>query len=375
MLRAADRAGSDVTEGVVDESCARRARSSPGQWPSDGAADVMRPAVLVTGGAGYVGSFTVQRFLAAGWQVVVLDTLELGHAGACEGAELVVGDVRDVDLVAQTLRRFDIGGVVHFAAYKSAAASVHDPARYFENNVVGTLRVLEAMAMCGVPHIVFSSTCAVYGTPEQLPVDERHRLAPESPYGESKRMCEDMLRCFDTSHGVRHVALRYFNAAGAALDGSLGEDWSRSANLVPVAMRAALGVSPPVHVFGTDYPTPDGTAIRDYVHVLDLAEAHVQALEHLRLGGPSMAINLGTATGSSVREVLDAIEAVSGAPVPAVEDGRRAGDPVAVFADNSCALDVLGWRPKYALDDIVRTAWEWHAGHRDGLGPSPEPLR
>ncbi|GAC1544482.1 MAG: UDP-glucose 4-epimerase GalE [Acidimicrobiales bacterium] len=316
--------------------------------------------VLVTGGAGYVGSHTVRRLREDGRAVVVLDSLELGHCEAVLDAELVVGDVRNSALVARVVRDHDVDAVIHFAAYKAPGDSMVDPGRYFDNNVGATLALLRSLDLAGVRRFVFSSTCAVYGTPETTPVTEDHRLRPESPYGESKRIVEDALGWFERCRGLRSVPLRYFNAAGASLDGRIGEDWSVTTNLIPLAIKAALGQSPELRVCGTDYPTPDGTAIRDYIHVLDLADAHVKALDYLEAGGPSVTLNLGTGQGSSVLEVLAEIERVAGRPVPAVHTERRPGDPVALWADNTRARQTLKWTPHYGLADIVETAWRWH---------------
>ncbi len=317
--------------------------------------------VLVTGGAGYIGSHTVRQLRMRGDDVVVLDSLELGHRDAVADVPLVVGDVADEDLVGETVSRHRIEAIVHFAAYKAPGESFENPGRYFINNVAGTARLLESAYRHGVRRIVFSSTCAVYGTPEKAPVGEDAPIHPESPYGESKALVERMLHWYDVTLGVSSVSLRYFNAAGAAMDGSLGEDWSASLNLVPLAMKALLGKAPALRVFGTDYPTPDGTAIRDYIHVDDLADAHLRALDYLAGGGTRTAINLGTGQGSSVREVLAAAEGAAGRPVPAQDAPRRPGDPVALWADNTRARELLGWQAKYGLDDIVSSAWRWHS--------------
>jgi UDP-glucose-4-epimerase GalE len=238
---------------------------------------------------------------------------------------------------------------------------MEQPARYFSNNIGGTNALLDALQRCGVGAVVFSSTCAVYGTPDHLPVTEDTPVHPESPYGESKLAVERMLAWYDACHGLASMRLRYFNAAGAAADGTIGEDWAMTLNLVPLAMKALLGARPPLEVFGTDYPTRDGTAIRDYIHVEDLADAHVRALEHLTAGGASATLNLGTGTGSTVREVLAAAERAAGRPVPHEEVGRRAGDPVAIWADTSKAAELLGWRATRSLDEIVGSAWAWHS--------------
>ena len=327
-------------------------------------------AILVTGGAGYVGSHTVRHLRDAGREVVVLDTLELGHPAAVIDAPLIVGDTRDVDLVTSIVRDHDVDAVIHFAAYKAPGESVLDPGRYFDNNVGATMTLLHTLDALGVGRFVFSSTCAVYGTPSQVPVDEDHPLHPESPYGESKRLVEDALPWFTR---MRSVRLRYFNAAGASFDGRIGEDWTVTTNLIPLAMKAALGRSPDLRIFGSDYPTSDGTAIRDYIHVVDLAEAHLRALEHLEAGGDSVTLNLGTGQGSSVLEVIRELERVAGWPVPVVRADRRPGDPVAVWADNARARRTLDWAPKFGLNDIIATAWAWHAAHPDGFVVPPPP--
>lgn len=316
--------------------------------------------LLVTGGAGYIGSHTVRQLRQRGDDVVVLDSLEFGSRDAVGDTPLVVGDVADRDLVADTIATHKVDSIVHFAAYKAPGESFENPGRYFANNVAGTAALLESAHRAGVRHFVFSSTCAVYGTPARTPVSEDAPIQPESPYGESKAMVEQMLRWYDRCHGMTSVSLRYFNAAGAAMDGSVGEDWTVTLNLVPLAMKALIGAGPPLHIFGTDYPTADGTAVRDYIHVDDLADAHLRALDYLVDRGSSTVLNLGTGTGSSVRQVLQAAERAAGRPVPAVESPRRPGDPVALWADNTRALDLLGWKPRYGLDEIVSSAWRWY---------------
>ncbi len=326
--------------------------------------------VLVTGGAGYIGSHTVSRLVADGHTVSVLDSLEHGHPAAVAGVPLHVGDVRDTSLIRGILRAERSEAVIHFAASKSVAESVADPGRYFDVNVTGSLSLLRAMAEEGVGRLVLSSTCAVYGTPDDLPVAESSPIRPENPYGESKFLMERMAGWFEGAHGLRTSTLRYFNAAGAALDGSNGEDWRSAENLVPVVMTVAAGRKPVVEVFGTDYPTPDGTAIRDYVHVLDLADAHALALEHLMDGGRSATLNLGTGQGASVLDVVAAARTVTGRPIETREQPRRAGDPSAIWADGRLARSILGWEPRYDLDAIVASAWRWHTSHPDGFGSS-----
>jgi UDP-glucose 4-epimerase len=329
--------------------------------------------ILVTGGAGYIGSQTARRMVEAGHAVTVLDDLGRGHRAAVGDLPLVVGDVRDRALVADVLARGSIEAVVHFAAFKSVEESVADPGAYFDNNVGGTLAVLRAMADTGVRRIVFSSSCAVYGPPERSPVDETAALRPINAYGESKLLSERLLPWFSASHGIRSAVLRYFNAAGAAADGSSGEDWTDAPNLVPVVLAAAAGRRPAVRIFGTDHPTPDGTAIRDYIHVLDLAEAHLRALEAIDARDESLTVNVGTGVGVSVLEVLEAVRRITGRPVPAVAAPRREGDPSAIWADTTRATELLGWSATRSLDDIVASAWRWHTTHPEGYAPADEP--
>ena len=323
-------------------------------------------AVLVTGGAGYIGSHTVRALRAQDRDVVVLDTLETGYEAAVLGAPLVVGDVADIDLVRQVVKDHDVDSVIHFAGYKNAGESMQRPGKYFANNVEGTARLLRAIEGTDVASFVFSGSCSVYGTPEQLPVSETAPLQPESPYGQSKLMAEQILRWYGERHGLQWASLRYFNASGASADGLIGEDITLTLNLVPLVMKATLGLRPALQVFGTDFPTPDGTAIRDYIHVDDLASGHLLALQHLERGGRSLAVNLGTGTGSSVRAVIDTAERVSRRQVPVEYVGRRPGDPSAVWADNRLAAEVLGWSPSFGLDEIIESAWRWHSTHPEG---------
>jgi UDP-glucose-4-epimerase GalE len=321
--------------------------------------------ILVTGGAGYIGSHTAKRLAEAGHEPVVFDDLSQGHEWAVRWGPLERGSLADQARLAEVFAAHAIDAVVHFAASALVGESMSQPAKYFRNNTVGTLNLLEAMRGAGVSLIVFSSTCATYGDPIRVPIDEGHPQAPVNPYGESKLMVERMLRWYGDIHAFRWIALRYFNAAGAAPDGEIGEDHDPESHLIPLVIGAAQGLRPPVKVFGTDYPTSDGTAVRDYVHVMDLADAHLRAIERLRAGTPSQAINLGTGRGHSVREVIDAVARVSGRPVPAIESPRRAGDPPELVAAPARAKDVLGWTPQYAdLDTIVRHAWAWHERHR-----------
>jgi len=324
-------------------------------------------AVLVTGGAGYIGSHTVRTLRERGRDAVVLDTLETGNEEAVLGAPFVAGDIADVDLVRRLVADHGVDSIIHFAGYKNAGESMQDPGKYFTNNVVGTAQLLRAIENTAVEHFVFSGSCSVYGTPEQCPVSETAPLHPESPYGQSKLMGEQMLGWYGQQRGLQWVSLRYFNAAGASSDGILGEDFTFTLNLVPLLMKAMLGLRPPVSLFGTDYPTPDGTAVRDYIHVEDLAAAHVLALEHLEGGGRSLAVNLGTGQGSSVRQVVEMAERVSGRTVPGEYVDRRPGDPAAVYADNRLAAEVLGWKPAYGLEEIIESAWRWHSTRPQGF--------
>lgn len=324
--------------------------------------------ILVTGGAGYIGSHAVRLLRDRGRDVVVIDNLKRGHRAAVGDTTLVEADIADHDAVAEVVRHYDVTAVVHFAGHKAPGESMEHPGKYFRNNMSKSADLIETLSRVGVKKIVFSSSCAVYGTPDRIPVSEDAPIRPESPYGESKASVERILSWYDRCHGLRSVSLRYFNAAGAWPDGSIGEDWSRTINLVPLVMKATAGRRGPLQVFGTDYPTPDGTAIRDYVHVVDLAEAHLRALELLESGGATIAVNLGTGVGSSVLEVLGAAEHVIGRSVPYEIVARRAGDPVALFSENRRSREVLGWEAKFELDAIVASAWAWHSTHLDGYG-------
>lgn len=317
--------------------------------------------ILVTGGAGYIGSHTVKLLRSLGREVVAFDSLERGNRDALLGAPLVVGDIADEDLVERTCREHGITDIVHFAAYKSAGESMERPGMYWRNNVQGTVHLLEGALRAGVTRVVFSSSAAVYGNPEHVPVDETAPLRPENVYAETKAVMERVISWYGTTHGLRWASLRYFNAAGAADDGTIGEDWSITTNLVPLVMKAALGASGPVLVFGNDYPTADGTGMRDYVHVEDLAAAHVAAIDHLLAGHGSITVNLGTGRGSSVLEVIAATERASGAPVPYEIVARRPGDPAMVYADSKLAGRVLRWEASRSLEEIVTSAFLWHS--------------
>lgn len=318
-------------------------------------------AILVTGGAGYVGSHSCKALAAAGFRPVVFDNFSTGHRWAVRWGPLERGDLGDVEALRRAMRRHAVKAVLHFAALSNVGESMREPAPYFRNNVGGTLNLLEAMVDCGVTSLVLSSTCASYGLPQQVPIAEDHPQSPINPYGETKLAIERMLRWWDEVYGLRWLALRYFNAAGADPDGEIGEEHSPESHLLPLAIETALGRRPHLDIYGTDYPTPDGTAIRDYVHVSDLAEAHVAGLRYLLGGGRSLACNLGTGRGHSVRDVVNAVERVSGRPLPISEAPRRPGDPPALIAAPQLAFEALQWRPRLSeLHNIVATAWKWH---------------
>ena len=321
----------------------------------------MSKAVLVTGGAGYIGSHAAKALARAGYSPVVLDNLVYGHREAVRWGPLVEGDVGDRALVAQTLRRFGVEAVMHFAAFAYVGESMTAPERYFANNVVNSLALLDAMREAGVRRLVFSSTCATYGVPEGVPIREDMPQRPVNPYGESKLMVERLLHWEGVAHGLRHASLRYFNAAGADAEGEIGEQHEPETHLIPLILDAALGRRAQIDIFGTDYPTPDGSAVRDYIHVDDLAAAHVLALGHLERGGDSLALNLATGQGHSVREVIAAAERVTGRRIAQREAPKRPGDPPALVADATRARAVLGWTPRRSdLDSIIATAWAWH---------------
>jgi UDP-glucose-4-epimerase GalE len=318
--------------------------------------------VLVTGGAGYVGSHTAKVLARAGFEPVVFDNLSEGYRWAVRYGPLVEGDLEDAALLRKTLDAYKVEGVLHFAASIAVGESMANPQKYFRNNLVNTLALLDAMVAAGVKNIVFSSSAAVYGNPLKTPIPEDHPKNPTSPYGESKLMMERAIEWYGQAYTLNWAALRYFNAAGADPEGELGEAHDPETHLIPLVMDAALGRRPEVEIFGTDYATPDGTAIRDYIHVTDLAEAHVLALRSLVAGGASVALNLGTGNGHSVREVVAAVERVSKLKVPYRDAPRRAGDPPILVADPARALKTLSWKPQRPeLDGIVEDAWKWAA--------------
>ncbi len=325
-------------------------------------------AVLVAGGAGYIGSHTAKLLAESGRRVVVYDNLAAGHRAAVLDAEFAEGDVHDVERVRDVIRRYGVNAVMHFAAWLSVGDSVRDPAAYYANNVAGTIALLEAMVRESVSSFVFSSTAAVFGEPERTPIDEGHPTTPINAYGQTKLAIEHALPHYARAYGLQSVALRYFNAAGADPDGALGEDHEPEIHLIPRAIGAAQG-GPALQVFGDDYPTPDGTCLRDYIHVTDLAEAHRLALDALERTGRSATYNLGNGQPHSVRQVLDTVGRVTGRQVPFDIGPRRAGDPAVLYASNAKIQRELGWHPRYAdLETIVATAWRWHHAHPHGYG-------
>ncbi|KPV44337.1 UDP-glucose 4-epimerase GalE [Alicyclobacillus ferrooxydans] len=329
-------------------------------------------SILVTGGAGYIGSHTVAELLEHGEQVVVVDNLTTGHRGAVDVLQVPFYnvDIRDTEAMVQILRDHEVDTVVHFAANSLVGESVQDPLKYYENNVGATTKLLSAMVQAGVKNIVFSSTAAVYGEPEKSPIEERDRQQPTNPYGDTKLAIEKMLDWSYKAYGLKSIRLRYFNAAGAHPTVPIGEDHRPESHLVPIVLQAALGQREAVSVFGNDYPTPDGTCIRDYIHVMDLASAHRLAVLRLRSEeGGAESFNLGNGSGFSVKEVIEVARKVTGRAIPAVDVARRAGDPASLVASSTQARTMLGWEPQHAeLEEIVASAWRWHQAHPNGYG-------
>jgi UDP-glucose 4-epimerase len=324
-------------------------------------------AILVTGGAGYIGSHTVVELLARGEEVVVLDSLQTGHRDAVLGGVFYKGDLKDRRLLDSIFSNHDIEAVIHFAASSLVGESVEHPLKYYENNMLASHTLVSAMVNHGVRKIVFSSTAAVYGEPKQIPILETSEVSPANPYGETKLTMEKMFRWCDGAYGLRSISLRYFNAAGAHPDGIIGEDHTPESHLIPIILQVALGQREAVHVFGGDYPTDDGTCIRDYIHVMDLANAHWLALKHLRKHDRSSVFNLGNGTGFSVKQVIEAARKVTGHLIPEVLEHRRAGDPAILIASSEKAQTILGWEPQYRdLKDILQTAWNWHRANPEG---------
>lgn len=329
--------------------------------------------ILVTGGAGYIGSHTVQALLADGHKVVIYDDLMKGHVGALpeqnDQAKFYLGDIADRDFVTSVIKDEKIDAVVHFAAASLVGESQTHPAFYYNNNVAGTLALVDVLRATGVKKLVFSSTAAVYGEPAVTPITEEAALHPTNVYGRTKLMIEQLLADYSAAYGLNYVALRYFNAAGAIDGGLIGEDHEPETHLIPLILQTALGQRPAIAIYGTDYPTPDGTCIRDYVHVCDLADAHVLALKHLLAGGTSRIYNLGSEQGYSVREIIAAAKKVTGIDFTVQEQARRSGDPAVLIASSKKICDELKWQPKHSsLTSILSSAWEWHQSYPDGYG-------
>ena len=324
--------------------------------------------VLVTGGAGYIGSHVVQELKNSGFTPVVYDNFSTGHEEAVpEDVQLVEGDIHDLNFLKHIMGECEIDAVIHFAASSLVAESMTNPGKYYYNNVAGSLGILDAMRGAGVDKIVFSSTAAVYGEPEKVPITENAKQAPTNVYGRTKLVIEGMLKDYAAAYEMGYVSLRYFNAAGAAPLGNIGEDHDPESHLIPLVLKAALGIRSDIKIFGTDYPTKDGTCVRDYIHVCDLATAHVLALQHLQEGGASKIYNLGTEQGFTVREIIEAAKKITGKAFTVVEEGRRAGDPAKLIASSEKIQKELKWQPKMSgIEEIVASAWRWHSSHPHG---------
>lgn len=323
--------------------------------------------ILVTGGAGYIGSHTVQLLREQGYDVMVFDSLELGHRQAVEGVKLVQGDLLDKAKLDETLEGYPIDAVVHFAAYASVGDSVANPSSYFRNNINGGLNLVNSMREHGVNKIIFSSSAATYGEPLHTPIEETHPQNPTNPYGETKLMFEKILKWFDVAYGIKSVSLRYFNAAGADPEARIGEDHNPEGHIIPIVLQTALGQRDSIKVFGTDWNTPDGTCVRDYIHVVDLADAHLRALKALEQGMDTTAYNLGNGDGQSVKQIIDAASDVVGRSIPWVSAPRRPGDPARLVASSDKLKKELGWQPKYPdVHTIIQHAWRWHSEHPNG---------
>lgn len=325
-------------------------------------------AILVLGGAGYIGSHTALELVKAGNEVVIADNLVTGYRKAIpEGAKFYEGDLRDSDFLDNLFHQEKIDAVIHFAAYSLVGESVTNPLKYYDNNLYGTKVLLEAMVKNNVGKIVFSSTAATYGEPENIPILESDRTCPTNPYGETKLAMEKMFKWTAEAHGLRYVSLRYFNACGADESGTIGEAHNPESHLIPLILQVPNGKRETISIYGTDYDTPDGTCIRDYIHVTDLAQAHILAVQYLNNGGESDIFNLGNGVGYSVREVIETARKVTGHPIPATESSRRAGDPARLVASSEKAKKILGWKPVHdSLEEIISSAWNWHKNHPNG---------
>lgn len=323
--------------------------------------------ILVAGGAGYIGSHMVALLAEKGIGAVVVDNLCTGHTQAVKGAHRTyIGDLRDAVFLHRVFSENEFDGVINFASYSLVVESINDPLKYYDNNVVAAQTLLAVMKEYGVKNIIFSSTAAAYGEPEKQPIEETDRVDPTNPYGASKLAIEEMLKWCDRAYGIRYATLRYFNAAGANTEADIGEDHSPESHLIPLVLKTALGQRDHIGIFGNDYPTADGTCIRDYIHVCDLAEAHLLALEYLERTGRSDIFNLGSGNGYSVREIIETARRITGRSIPSEVEARRAGDPSVLIASNRKAREVLGWSPKRRLDEIIADAWVWHSSHPDG---------
>lgn len=329
----------------------------------------MSKKVLVTGGCGYIGSHTVRELQRQNYEVVVFDNLIKGHRASVEDAPVIVGDLLyPADIQAVFSEHPDISGVVHFAAYIEVAESMEKPGKYFNNNIQGCVNLMDAMSEAGVDALVFSSTCATYGTPENVPVTENESYKPESTYGASKRMAEQVMEWYDQIKGIRSTPLRYFNASGSSFDGRIGDAYKPSTRIIPALLEYILGQRDRFLINGDDWPTPDGTNIRDYIHVDDLATSHIDALNYLWNGGESMAFNIGTGQGTSNMEIVNMVRELSGLDFEIEIGPRRPGDAVGIWADNTRARQILGWEPRYGLREIIETDWQWHSTHPQGYG-------
>jgi len=321
-------------------------------------------AVLVTGGAGYIGSHTVRQLTGKGFEVVVLDNLSRGHIESIPGnVHFEKADLMDAESLKNAIGKYKIDAVIHFAAFAYVGESVENPSLYYRNNVVGSFNLIKVISELGIKKFVFSSTCSIYGNPENVPISEKEPPNPINPYARTKYMIENILSDFENAYGLKYAALRYFNAAGDSDDGSIGESHEPEPHLIPLVLFTALGKRDSIKIYGDDYDTPDGTCIRDYIHVNDLADAHIKALKYIE-NGASTVINLGTGNGYSVKEIIEAARRITGKEIKAEITGRRAGDPAVLVADNKKAKELLGWKPEYNLERILETAWNWHKNQK-----------
>ena len=321
--------------------------------------------VLVTGGAGYIGSHVVRMLLKQNYDVIIIDNLSRGHIESVpENVIFEQVDLLDEKKLNETISKYKIDAVIHFAAFAYVGESVENPGLYCVNNVSGSINLINALNKTGVKKFVFSSTCSLYGNPENVPISEKEKLNPINPYAKTKHQIENVLTDFDSAFGMKHVALRYFNAAGADFNGEIGESHQPEPHLIPIVLQVALGKREKVSIFGDDYPTSDGTCIRDYIHVYDLADAHIKALQYLEKGNDSTVINLGTGTGYSVKEIIDVSEKITGKKIKTEISERRAGDPAILVADNKKAKEVLGWNSEFGLEEVISSAWNWHQNQK-----------